>query len=117
MGTDEFAAWYGALRVEDAEAVTRAITVLEKVGFDDPNVAAVAPRMGLAPNLPLFELTVRDSDVRVLLAKDPDGRAVLLYGYDAVIERRVDSEMTAVAHLLLAAKVYFHYRGVVERRP
>jgi len=115
IGTDEFTAWYGALSEAGAEAVTRAVNLLERLGTEQDHVAAVElyPRLGMSGALKLFELWVVGSPLRVLFALEDPERAVLLYGYDADTELRVGSprQLPAVAHALLAANVYRLYRA------
>src|SRR5215217_1916912 len=112
LGTDEFAAWYAALPEPAAEAVTQAVTVLEDVGPAGATKRAVPARFsGQGDALDLYELSIPRTDLRILFAMDGE-RAVLLYGFDCIAEgpSGPGADFPPAAHMLLAAKVYRHYR-------
>ena len=112
LATDEFSAWFAALSEHHAEAVTRAITMLESLGTDQPRVVSVEVFARLAkyngtPDTPMRELGVEGTSLHVIFAMEPDDRAVLLYGYDAERESAVPS----VAQAMVAANVLRIYRA------
>src|SRR5262245_16405794 len=118
--TDEFEAWYEALSEADAMRVTHGVAMLESLGVDQPRVRSVPVHPLLqggrlarldATALARYELSIADGGFHVLFALDPGGDAVLLYGYS---DDENVSSTPAVAHVLLAAKVYFRYRALQE---
>lgn len=113
VGTDEFSAWFAALSERDAEAVTRAVTMLESIGAEQPRVTAIEgfarfAKLTKASDLKLRELAVEGTALRVLFAIEADERAVLLYGYDAASEGG-DRGIPPAAHAMVAANVYRLY--------
>ncbi len=118
VGTSEFETWYRSLADDRAEAVTAALDLLESAGADQPGVTKVDvhPKLNVRIELPLYELRVRDTPLRVYFVVEKDERAVVLYGYDAATES-ADRSLPALAHHVLAAKVYWHYRGHDTSKP
>ena len=88
IGTDEFAAWFAALAESAAESVTRAVSLLEALGHEQPRIAKLDRRgwPGMDNDLPLYEMAIEDSALRVLFALEDSEEAILLYGYNAAVE-------------------------------
>lgn len=85
--TDEFAEWYQALDIADAEAVTFSVDLLEQVG-----VALGRPYTGTIKQskYALRELRSQSQGrpIRVFYAFDPERQAVLLIGGDKTGDNR-----------------------------
>jgi hypothetical protein len=79
-GTDEFEAWFLALADRDAEAVARAVGLLEQKGV----TLGFPHSSGIKGSLAMRELRVQSGGrpLRVFYAFDPLRRAVLLLGGD-----------------------------------
>jgi hypothetical protein len=114
VASDEFEDWYQRLSEAETAAVTRAVSLLESMGKEHPRVRRVDVEQWVTRGRPvtLFELAVEDPELFVLFAFESEERAVLLYGFSPA---EIAGSAQSVAHVLLAAKIYFQYREGKEK--
>jgi len=111
VGTPEFAGWFESLAPADAEAVTRAITVLEEVGAETPRAREVTlpPMLRARGPARLFELDASGGRVPlVVYFVHESGRVVLLWGTE--VERGRRGDLPVIANHLLACRVWWENR-------
>lgn len=101
-GTDEFDAWYMALRDADAEAVARVIALLQEHALGAPYSTSIVT----SRHSHMRELRVQSGGrpLRVLYAFDPRRTAIILLGGDKTGDRRWYE-----VHVPLADRLYDEY--------
>lgn len=99
-GTDQFAAWYGALTASDQEHVDYVIYKLEEEGPTLRRPAADTLNGSRFPNMKELRVTARP--IRIFFAFDPRRTAILLIGGDKTNDSSFYDRMIPIADRLYA---------------